>query len=142
MPKFPARANLSDAILVAISAREQRAQRLSSQHAAMGCGGCLPRQRAAMQRGGWGPPSRFPSGGDGNADVPPPSPAAGAAATSPGGMCHASPGQPAATVLLPFSLRGGLFWHFITRSGLFCQKIDDGGEEGLCVGSEYDIIHV
>ena len=47
------RANLSDATLVAISGREQRAQSLSNQHAAMGYGGCLPRQRAAMQRDGW-----------------------------------------------------------------------------------------
>ena len=46
-----------DLTLFAISAREQRVQGLSNQHAAMGCGGCLPRQPVATLHGGWDPPS-------------------------------------------------------------------------------------
>ncbi|KAK1664190.1 hypothetical protein QYE76_052349 [Lolium multiflorum] len=43
-------------------------------------------------------------------NVPPPLTAASPAATGYGGMCYVSLGQHAATVVLTFALRGGLFW--------------------------------
>nr|XP_051196812.1 ethylene-responsive transcription factor ERF110-like [Lolium perenne] len=53
-------------------------------------------------------------------NVPPPLTAASPAATGYGGMCDVSLGQRAATVVLTFALRGGLFWHFIGAGGLIC----------------------
>jgi hypothetical protein len=70
--------------------------------AATGCGGTLT----------W---TKLPN-------VPPPLTAASPAATGYGGMCDVSLGQRAATVVLTFALRGGLFWHFTGAGGLICQN--------------------
>ena len=45
------------------------------------------------------------------------------AATPHGGRCHASPGEHAATLLLPIHSSGGPFRHFSRRGGPFCQKL-------------------
>jgi hypothetical protein len=37
-------------------------------------------------------------------------------------MCHASAGQRAATLILSFAFRGGLFWYFTGAGGLICQN--------------------
>jgi hypothetical protein len=57
-----------------------------------------------------------------SSNVPPPLTAASPAATGYGGMCDVSLGQRAATVVLTFALRGGLFWHFTGTGGLICQN--------------------
>ena len=44
------------------------------------------------------------------------------AASVRGGTRHVSPGERAATVVLPFHSGGGLFCHFTRASGLICQK--------------------
>ena len=44
------------------------------------------------------------------------------AATPHGGRCHASPGERAATLVMPIHSSGGPFRHFTRRGGPFCQK--------------------